>query len=97
MSSPKTDTRTSVLPRTEFYRSRAPEDLLPWNHLLGRLDQRRARPLTSVSALAMLLSCFVGAVRTTFSDAGDGTLSLLGVTLLPPLPVITRSLINEGE
>ena len=52
MSSAQTDTATFSLLRTKLHRPQLPHDLVERSRLLERLDQRRQRPLTLVSAPA---------------------------------------------
>ena len=117
---------------TKLHRPRITEDLVPRAQLLDRLNRRRQRRLTLVSAsagygkttlisswlasvdglappvpnawlsldgddndLRTFLSYFLVAIRTMFPDAGHETLDLLGGPSLPPLQVLSHSLINE--
>jgi LuxR family maltose regulon positive regulatory protein len=113
--------------RTKLHRPLVPIDHVHRTRLLERLEQRRQRPLTLVSAAAgygkstlvsgwldscaipsawlsldendndlrLFLSYLLAAIRTMFPDAVRHTLEFVNAENLPPLPVLTGSLINE--
>jgi len=112
---------------TKLYRPRISGELVPRPRLVERLEARRDRPLTLVSApagygkttlisnwleacdcptawlsldeddndLVRFLTYLLAAVETMFPNAVAETRSLLSAAGPPPLPVVTRSLINE--
>jgi LuxR family maltose regulon positive regulatory protein len=121
------DTTTNPLIRTKLQRPPIIGEHVHRSQLLERLDQRRQRPLTLVSAPAgygksTLVSCWLGACdlpaawlsldetdndlhlflsyllaafQTVFPVAGKEIQPLLNASQLPPLPVLSGSLINE--
>ena len=121
------DTTSIPLIRTKLQRPPIVGDHVHRSQLLERLDQRRQRPLTLVTApagygkstlvscwleccdlpaawlsldetdndLHLFLSYLLAAVQTVSPAAGKEIQTILNAPQLPPLPVLSGSLINE--
>ena len=121
------ETTTIPLIRTKLQRPPIVGEHVHRSQLLERLDQRRQRPLTLVTApagygkstlvscwleacdiptawlsldktdndLHLFLSYLLAAVQTVSPAAGKEIQSILNTSQLPPLPILSASLINE--